>query len=75
MTPVARAPGGVFGAVVVSPVRTVLIVTVERPFALAAIASRGSSVDGRKYLRCAAFTDVRRGAVTKVTRAPSVSPS
>jgi hypothetical protein len=38
ITPVARAAGRLFGdGVVVSPVRTVLIVTVERPFALAAI--------------------------------------
>jgi hypothetical protein len=35
---VARAGGRLFGdGVVVSPVRTVLIVTVDRPFALAAI--------------------------------------
>src|SRR2546430_423417 len=38
ITPVARAGGTLFGdGVVVSPVRTVLIVTVERPFALADI--------------------------------------
>jgi hypothetical protein len=35
ITPVARDDGKLFGeGVVVSPVRTVLIVTVERPFAL-----------------------------------------
>src|SRR5581483_2916119 len=38
ITPVARAGGRLFPeGVVVSPVRTVLIVTVERPFALAGI--------------------------------------
>ena len=38
ITPVARAGGRLFGdGVAVSPVRTVLIVTVERPFALAGI--------------------------------------
>jgi hypothetical protein len=48
ITPVARADGRLFGdGVVVSPVRTVPIVTVGRPFALAAI--RFERKLGRKF--------------------------
>jgi hypothetical protein len=49
ITPVARAAGTLPGAAA-SPVRTVPMVTVERPFALPAMETRRNSVDEDEYL-------------------------
>jgi hypothetical protein len=82
-TPVARAGGTVPGAAV-SPVRTVPMVTVERPFGLPAMATRRNSVDEGEYLSGVQDVQIRRSrsssatiarAVIKLTRAPAASPS